>query len=331
MITAPATGERDFIAAPDDPAIDIEMAAAVRKHAELIRLDGGPAEGMIENRAQHERLAPYWNEGAPALAEVSNLTVDRRGGGIPARLYRPVRERVPVLIYLHGGGWCRGSIETADCTCRHLADESGFAVLSLGYRLAPEHPYPAALEDTLAALDWLRTEGESHSLDTTRMFMGGGSAGANLSLVAALRCRDEGRIPPVGLLLFYGAYQCFDFGNASHSAFGDGRYGLSTERMMNYLTHYVPSGMHVTDPGISPLKAASVAGLPPAWFGIAELDVLRDEQLAMSARILEEGGEAEIHLYRGLTHGFGARTRMVSRAVAALGDAARFMQRVAGR
>lgn len=325
------TSDHNFIAAEKDADLDADMAASIAKQAELVRLDGGAAKTLVDIRAQQDRLAPFWNEDAPGIAHVANVTVSGADGELPGRLYRPTDARTPVVIFLHGGGWCRGSVETADCTCRHLAEKTGFAVLSVAYRLAPEHRYPAGLNDVISALEWCRTQGGAFGFDGSRVFLGGGSAGANLSVVASLKCRDEGLAMPAGLILFYGGYQNHDFGTSSHIAYGDGRYGNSTLRKLGYIVNYLPDGVQVTDPYISPMRTPSVAGLPPMWFGIAELDILRDDQLAFAERLTREGGHAVVKRYYGLIHGFAARTRMVPRAVAALGDAAEFIKNIAAR
>ncbi|MDW9782434.1 alpha/beta hydrolase fold domain-containing protein [Sinorhizobium meliloti] len=318
----------DFNFVPDsgDPALDAHMAAAMARQEELQRRAGGPANTLEENRRQQAYLAAYWSEGAPDIAQIDDLEIPIPGGAIAARLYRPKQQCTPVLIYLHGGGWCRGSIASADCTCRHLAEKSGFSVLSLDYRLAPENPFPAALSDVFAAMKWCRRSAAEWNFDPAQILLGGGSAGANLSLAAALKCRDDGLPGPSGLVLFYGWFQCTDFDTPSHRAFGDGGYGNSTQRLLGYAAHYVANGALPSNPYISPLRAPSLAGLPPMWLGVAELDTLRDEQLALAERVTAEGGRALVRRYYGLVHGFGGRTRMVPRAVAAITDAAEFVK-----
>lgn len=319
----------DFVPDADDPALDAHMAAAMAKQEELQRHAGGLTVTFEDNRRQQRQLAGFWSEGAPDIAHVDDLEISVSDGLIAARLYRQTQHNAPVLIYLHGGGWCRGSIASDACTCRHLAEKSGFAVLSLDYRLAPENPYPAALSDVLAAMQWCRKSATAWNLDAEHVFLGGGSAGANLSLAAALKCRDDGLPGPSGLVLFYGWFQCTDFDTPSHRAFGDGRYGNSTQRLLGYAAHYVANGALPSDPYISPLRAPSLAGLPPMWLGVAELDTLRDEQLALAERVTAEGGQALVRRYYGLVHGFGGRTRMVPRAVAAITDATEFVKRTA--
>ncbi|MDL2409806.1 alpha/beta hydrolase [Rhizobium calliandrae] len=319
----------DFVPDANDSALDADMAAAMAKQEELQRHAGGSTLTLEDNRRQQAQLAGFWSEGSPDIAYVDDVEIPSSGGTVAARLYRPTRQNTPVLIYLHGGGWCRGSIASDAGTCRHLAEKSGFAVLSLEYRLAPENPYPAALSDVLAAMQWCRKSAATWNLDAERVFLGGGSAGANLSLAAALKCRDDGLPGPSGLALFYGWFQCTDFDTPSHRAFGDGRYGNSTQRLLGYAAHYVANGAQPYDPYISPLRAASLAGLPPMWLGVAELDALRDEQLALAERVTAEGGQALVRRYYGLVHGFGGRTRMVPRAVAAITDAGEFIKSTA--
>ncbi|MET4019728.1 acetyl esterase [Bradyrhizobium sp. F1.4.3] len=321
----------DFVPAPGAPSLDADMANAIAKQEDLVRLDGGPAKTLQGIREQQARLSEFWNEGAPDIEAVNDVTIPISDGALSGRLYQPSRERTPILIYLHGGGWNRGSIASADCTCRHLAKECRFAVLSLGYRLAPENRFPAAILDVLSAMDWCRRNAEDLNVDGQCIFLGGGSAGANLSVVAAIKCRDEGLPSPSGLVLFYGGYQNVNFNTSSHLTFGDGRYGNPTIRKLGYIVNYVPSGVQVSNPYISPLLAPNLSNLPPMWFGIAELDILRDDQLAFAERLGKEGGRAVVRRYYGLTHGFAARTRMVPRAVTAICEAAAFVREIAVR
>jgi acetyl esterase len=197
-------------------------------------------------------------------------------------------------------------------------------VIALSYRLAPEHPYPAALDDVDAVVDWCFGQGAELGLDPRCVLLSGASAGANLAIATALRRRDRGRALPQGLALFYGVFQLTDFANGSYRAFGDGRYMLSEAKMRGYREAYLPTGMPSRDPYVEPLVAA-LEGLPPTWLGVAELDILRDEQLAMAERLQAAGVPTTLGRYRGLTHGFGTRTRMVPRAAAAVAEAAAFL------
>jgi acetyl esterase len=312
-----------------DPLLDPDMAAAIAKDAALVAADGGAPGSLAENRAQQSRLATFWNEGAPALREVAPLTVE--GGGataLRAILYRPVQHPTPIVLFLHGGGWVRGSPEVSASASHALAAGSGLTVVALAYRLAPEHPYPAALDDVDSAIDWCFTHAASLGLDSRCVLLAGASAGANLAVAAALRRRDRGRALPRGLALFYGVFQLTDFANGSYRAFGDGRYLLSEARMRNYRAAYLPGGVPHRDPYVEPLTA-SLAGLPPTWLGVAELDILRDEQLEMADRLAAAGVATTLQRYEGLTHGFGTRIRMVPRAAAAVAEAASFLRAAA--
>ncbi|MGW3953099.1 alpha/beta hydrolase [Streptomyces sp. NPDC004752] len=324
-----AEQDRTPVASPG--LIDPAMAAAMARAAELVAADGGPTATVADNRAQYVRVSRYWNEDAAPVASVRTVQVETPAGPRPARLYRPVADPVPVVVFLHGGGWVRGNPDTCDSHCRLLASASGLAVLSLDYRLAPEHPFPAALDDVVATLDALRDPGvtDDYGVSHGRVFLSGGSAGANLALAATLRERDQARPLPEGLALFYGVYDC-DLDTPSYRQFGDGTFGLSRERMAGYLRAYVPDGTSADEPYLWPLRS-DVQGLPPAWFGIAELDVLRDEQLRMAERMSTAGVHVDVRRYAGLIHGFGSRTRTVHRAAAAVTDAARFLKALAAR
>jgi acetyl esterase len=241
-----------------------------------------------------------------------------------AILYRPVEHPTPIVLFLHGGGWMRGSPEVSAPASHGLAVGSGLTVIALSYRLAPEHPYPAALDDVDAAVDWCFAHATELGLDPRCVLLSGASAGANLAIATALRRRDTGRPLPLGLALFYGVFQLTDFANGSYRAFGDGRYMLSEAKMRGYREAYLPAGMPSRDPYVEPL-VASPEGLPPTWLGVAELDILRDEQLAMAERLQAAGVPTTLRRCRGLTHGFGTRTRMVPRAAEVVGEAAAFL------
>lgn len=308
--------------------IDSAMAAALARQKALVEADGGVPTTLAGNRAQQERLFPFWNEDAPPVATVVDLTIPGPGGPLAARLYRPDDAPADTLVlFLHGGGWARGSVATGDWGCRALAAGTGFAVLSLAYRLAPEHPFPAAILDIRAAAAWCRTEGAGHGIGAERLFLTGTSAGGNLSLTAALAMRDAGEPLPSGLGLFYGVFGD-DLATPSYQTYGPGQYGLSYVRMKQYFEWYVPAGGRTDDPLVSPMHA-DLAGLPPVWLGIPELDVLRDDAIGLEPKLRAAGVRVTTDYYPDLTHGFAAYARLVPKARAALSDAAHFFRGIA--
>jgi acetyl esterase len=242
-------------------------------------------------------------------------------GGAPFRMYRPPGPPRPLLVYLHGGGWSQGSPATHDPLCRRLATEAGWTVLSLDYRLAPEHPFPAALDDTVAAVRWARTADLGALPD--RLAIGGDSAGGNLAAAACLVLRDAGEpLPELQVLIYPG----LDLrrGSASHRLFAKG-FVLTARDIDRFQACYAAP---VEDPRASPLLASSLAGLPPAIVSTAGFDPLRDEGEAYVTR-LRESGVPVVHLDEPhLVHGFismdgavPAADRAVRRVLAAVSEA----------
>jgi acetyl esterase len=256
-------------------------------------------EWLIGHRAEADRTAPEVSGPPIALPVVADVDAD----GVPARLYDPRFGRgAPVLVYVHGGGWASGSLDTVDGLCRRIAHRSGIAVLSVGYRLAPEHPWPSGIEDVEAAVGWLRANAEAHGLDASRLAISGDSAGGNLAAVAARRARDAGQ--PFGFqALIYPATDAVG-GTPAGDPQGGAGAGLTNGRMAHYWNWYLPADADRKHPDISPIHAESLAGLPPALVITAEYDVLRDEGEAYAAAMAEAGVPVVLSRYQGLIHGF---------------------------
>lgn len=304
--------------------IDPDMAVAMARIAELVAADGGPATTFEGDREQIAKFAPFWNEGAPEIETVLPLTIEGARGPLQARLYKNGSEPTPVALFMHGGGFVRGSLDHCDSICRILAADSGLAIVSTEYSLAPEHRYPAALEDIDRVLDWVFASAGGLGLDATRISVAGGSAGANLAMAVTLKRRDAGRTLPIGMALFYGVYDIMNTDTESYRLFGSGKFGMSKARVEHYIRAVVPDGTSRFDPYLSPLHA-DLKGLPPVWMGVAELDVLRDEQLEMARRLGAAGVSVDLQRYDGLIHGFANRARLVPRADAAIREAAKFL------
>jgi len=233
-----------------------------------------------------------------ALAEVRDVDAD----GIPTRLYRPSAD-VPLglFVYFHGGGWVLGSIETHDHVARALASESGCAVLSVDYRLAPEHPFPAGLDDAVSVSAWAHENAQSLGCDPERLAIGGDSAGANLAAVVT----QSGRFPFRFQILVYPATDARG-GTASYEELADG-FGLTSGGMRWFLEHYLSGGESAPDdPRVSPLLAddSAFAVSPPTLLITAELDPLRDEGEAYAERLRGAGVPAETTRDDGMIHGF---------------------------
>ena len=232
------------------------------------------------------------------LAEIREVDA----GGVPARLYRPrLDEGAGLLVYLHGGGWVLGSLDTHDHVARALAEESGCAILSLDYRLAPEHPFPAGLEDAFAATDWVYDHAEALGCDPARLAIGGDSAGANLAAVVTQR----GSVPFRFQLLVYPVTDARG-GSASHHELAEG-FWLTRAEMAWFLGHYLSGGNGTPDDAlVSPLLAdeGAFAASPPTLVITAELDPLRDEGEAYAERLRAADVLAETIRYDGMFHGF---------------------------
>jgi acetyl esterase len=250
---------------------------------------------------------PAWS-----VAKVRSL----EAGGRPARLYVPAQEGEALLVYIHGGGHVLGSLDSHDQTCRFLAREGRLRVLSVDYRLAPEHPFPAAVEDCLAAFEWAVENAGDLGADAARLAVGGDSAGGNLAAVVS---QLAGRKPAMQLLI----YPVCDFSQKreSYRLFRDGF--LLTERGMDwYRDHYLPSPDAARDPRASPLLAEDLSGAPPTYMTIAGFDPLRDEALAYARRLEEAGADLTLDVHAGLIHGFANMTRVGHSAPAAMTRAA---------
>lgn len=259
----------------------------------------------------------------PELDRVEDLAVDTRIGPVPARLYMPGPMPTGLVLYLHGGGWVLGSIEDYDAFARLLARRSGLAVLLPEYRLAPEHPFPCGLEDVIDCLDWVGRRAADLVGPGLDLVIAGDSAGANLATVAA--AERIGRVPLVRQVLVYPVVDC----DVDRPSYLDGEnVGLITRRdMLWFLDHYVGAG-NPADPRVSPIRRASLAGLPPTYVATAEYDILRDEGEAYARRLAEAGTATTLTRHAGLPHGFVRLFNLVpeaDRAVAEIADA------VAGR
>ncbi|MGK5740182.1 alpha/beta hydrolase [Micromonospora sp. URMC 103] len=248
----------------------------------------------------------------PAIRSVTAVDA----GGVPARLYRDGdHDAAPVVLYAHGGGWVMGSVDTHDGLCRQLAAASGWAVLSVDYRLAPEHPYPAALDDMAHALAWLRGPGAAqHGLDPGRIAVAGDSAGGHLAAVTARRARDEG-IRLAGQLLVCPVVDPA----ADYPALDD--YGLDRDEMRFFWDAFAPPAVDRTQPDLDPLRA-DLTGLPPAVIITAELDLLSAEGERYGAALLAAGVPVTAARYQGLIHNFPRKLALFDAAHVALAQLA---------
>lgn len=239
------------------------------------------------------------------VAEVRDLSADGPHGPIPVRLYRPLGSGagpLPVLVYFHGGGWVIGDLDTHDVLCRELANAAGCAVVAVDYRMGPEHRFPAAVDDVLAATRWVRREAAALGLDAGRLAVGGDSAGGNLAAVVAIAARDAGDLPIACQLLIYPATD-MRRGHPSHQSNGQG-YLLTRDTMAYFHDHYITDPAHDLDWRASPLLHTDLAGLPPALVITAGHDPLRDEGAAYAQALTAAGNSAAYVCFERQIHGF---------------------------
>ena len=240
---------------------------------------------------------------APTMGRIEDHDVTVDGGTIPVRVLVPPQGARGVIVYLHGGGWVIGAIDEFDTMARKLAERTSCAVVLVGYRLAPEHRYPIALDDSYAALEWAaeRLQGITGRADVP-LIVAGDSAGGNLSAVMARRARDRNG-PKIALQVLIYPVTDVDFDRPSYLD-PENQLILTRDAMVWFWDHYAPDAARRTEPDASPLRATDLAGLPPAVVLTAEHDVLRDEGEAYAERLQEAGVPVELKRHPGQTHGF---------------------------
>ena len=255
-----------------------------------------------------------------AVAEVRELGAPGPGGAIPLRLYRPMGSQgtdvLPVLVYYHGGGWVIGDLETHDVLCRELCNGSGCAVVAVDYRLAPEHRFPAAVDDALAAARWVRQEAASLGVDASRLAVGGDSAGGNLAAVISIMARDAGDLPIAYQLLIYPGTD-MRRGHASHTTNGKG-YLLEADTITYFHDHYITDAAQDLDWHASPLLHKDLSRLPPALVITAGFDPLRDEGLDYADSLVAAGNRASYVCFERQIHGFITMGKVLDEANAAV-------------
>jgi acetyl esterase len=275
-------------------------------------------------RAAYEINASVLDLAPVKLYRVENFTIPTRDGfELPVRLVAPSDEPLPVLVYFHGGGFTIGSIATHNVLCRHLSHLAHCAVLSVDYRLAPEHRFPVAFEDAWDALTWVAAHGQEKGLDITRIAVGGDSAGGTLAAACALQARDMGIALKLQLLFYPGCSAHQD--TASHETFSHG-FMLEAAHIDYFFEQYIPNKQDREDWRFAPLMADEVEGVAPAWLGLAECDPLFDEGLQYTDKLRAAGVAVDLDIYRGVTHGFINMGRAIPEAAQAHMAAARAMK-----
>jgi acetyl esterase len=310
-----------------------------------------PQVAAILERAAKSPLPPYYEvppavarrlyrdtRGAlapdpPAVESSQLMMAPGKAGPVPIRAYRPKGagkdEVLPALLYIHGGGWVIGDLDTHDVVCRTLANGARCAVFSVEYRKAPEAPFPAAVEDCFSALSFVFDSSDSLKINARQIAVGGDSAGGNLATVVALMARDAGG-PAICLqvLIYPGCDQRMQHPSIKRN--GEG-YLLTEKSMLYFRGHYLPDAKDWTDWRASPLLAKSLKGLPPAFLLTAGFDPLVDEGKAYADRLREEGVKVEYRNYADMVHGFITMGRVLDTANAALADCAAALKKAWGK
>jgi acetyl esterase len=256
-----------------------------------------------------------------AVERIENRTIPGPGGPIPVRIYIPVvGEKMPALVYFHGGGWVIGNLDSHDRECRSLANQSHCTVIAVDYRLAPEHPFPAAVDDAYAATRYIAEHADEFGVDPRKIAVGGDSAGGNLATVVALMARDKGGPPLVFQLLIY---PCTDIlaTAGSMADFAEGPF-LTRVLMDWFYSHYLPNESDRRKVEASPMYTADLLGVPPAIVMTAECDPLRDQGETYARKMREAGVAVTVKRYEGMFHPFFSLGGVIDGARVAIADGA---------
>ena len=298
------------------------IANALKAGANLPTVDKLPVEA-----ARAQAKARYANTAARfPVADVRDIVVPGGAGEIRARVYTPIGTgRFPLLVFFHGSGFVLLDLDTHDAICRDLCAAASCTVVSVDYRLAPEHPFPAASDDCLAAVRYLASHAAELGADATRIAVAGDSAGGYLAAVTSQRIRDEGGPPLCAQLLVYPVTDYPDPPTATHEAFAEG-YGLTRNVLRWYWRHYLPDPSPTAVARASPLRATSLARLPPALVQTAEYDVLRDEGERYADLMRTAGVDVMLTRCPGMNHGFLKYVGVLPEADAAADEAAAWLR-----
>jgi acetyl esterase len=268
------------------------------------------------------------NPDPPELQSAEPLDIPAPHGTIPARIYTPKTLRkngglAPCLVFFHGGGWSLGNLETHDVVCAKLAHEGETIVISVDYRLAPEHRFPAAVDDAIMATKWIAANAQKLGIDAARLIVGGDSAGGNLAAVVTLAARDHGGPDIAGQMLVYPATD-FALSHPSHSE-PDTSF-LMTHSVLRALENQYLDGADINDWRVSPARAQTLAGLPPAFVVTAGGDPLRDEGAEYAQRLKQAGVGVTYRHFPGQFHGFFTMGRLLNQANVALSEIAAWLK-----
>ena len=304
-------------------ALDSEVRELLER---LERSDPRPRNAWSVAEARERYLRMRALAGEPKdVRRVEDRTIPGPAGEIPIRLYASETGRnLPTLIYLHGGRFISGNLDTHDRVCRALAEESGCLIVAVDYRLAPEHRFPAAVEDAYCVATWAADYGNTAGIDAARIGVGGDSAGGNLAAALALHARDQGHPRLRCQCLIYPMLDA-TCGAETHRTFAAG-YGAGSEDMKQGYREYVPEGLDLRTPLVSPLFAENLADLPPAFVLTAEYDCLRSEAEQYVERLRRAGVSVVSSRYDGAIHGFFQMAGVLRLGARAIAEVSRFLR-----
>ncbi len=294
---------------------------------QLASMGGKPLHEMAPAEARGMALPPELAGPERSLPSVVNRTLPGPAAPIPIRVYAPtLGGRLPGLVFFHGGGFVLGTLDSSDRPCRELAHLSGRVVVSVDYRLAPEHPFPAAVDDASAAAKYVLEHAEEFSVDADQVAIGGESAGANLAAVTALRLRQE-RTPALAFQLLIYPQVDFDDASPSMREFAAGHF-ITSEVLAYFDGHYLPATTDRRHADVSPLNA-DLRGLPPAFVLTAECDPLRDQGEAYARKLEAAGVSVRLKRYDGMFHPFFSLAGIIDGGKEAIADAAAALKEAA--
>lgn len=275
-----------------------------------------PVASLDEMRRQNTFSGIVSGGEAIPLAQVHNRTIPGPAGEIPVRIYRPTPDNalLPVVLYFHGGGWVLGNLDTHDNICRSLAKHTPCVVIAVDYRLAPEHKYPAALEDAEASLLWMTANAQELAIDTSRIAVAGDSAGGNITAALTLLARDKGYPPLAAQALIYPVTDYYTVDHDSYTTIKEG-YGLTAQDMRWFWDQYLSTPDEGEQAYAAPLRAQDLSHLPPALVLVAEYDPLRDEGQKYAQRLQGAGVPTKFIYLKGLIHSFFRMNGVFSHAL----------------
>lgn len=268
-----------------------------------------------------------WSNKPIPFSNIKNTTVDINSKKIPVRIYTPDGStKLPIIIYSHGGFWIGGTLDTYENICRKLSQNTNAIVISVDYRLAPENPFPAGVEDIYNILQWTYKNAESINGDRNHISLAGDSSGGNISAAASLMARDKDGPPLTCQVLIYPSTNIFKLNSKSWSYFAN-KFNLSTEEMEKYISLYVPKKEDRKNPYASPLLAKDFSKLPDTLIITSEIDPLRDEGEAYGSKLRESGVQVNVIQYKGVVHGFITMDKISSKSDEAIKQISLYLQK----